>query len=62
MKCLKGINSDKTHKQHTLSRVSIRDGEYPVSVDITAATDRIPVKFTKHVLANYFDSIELAEA
>jgi hypothetical protein len=64
MKCLKGLKSDYTHKQHTLSKdfLKLGDSMKPVSVDITAATDRIPVEITSHILGEYFDSPELGKS
>jgi hypothetical protein len=62
MKCLKGIKSDYTHKQHTLDKVKLFDNEEPVSVDLTAATDRIPSCVTKVVLGEYFEDHAFAES
>jgi len=50
MGCLKGLKSDYTHKQHTLDQVVLKPLEEPVSVDITAATDRIPALVTKSII------------
>jgi hypothetical protein len=62
MKCLMGINSDYTHKQHTLSEIKLKDNEEPVSVDLTAATDRIPALITKTIIGEYFADQQYAES
>ena len=62
MKCIKGIKPDYTHKQHRLSEVVINDFDEPTSVDITAASDRIPVELTETVISEYFDSKSLGKA
>jgi hypothetical protein len=61
MNCLKGISSDYTHKQYTLHTVYVDDMK-PVSVDLTAATDRIPVEITSHILGEYFADHNLGQA
>jgi hypothetical protein len=59
MACLKGLSSDYTFRQHTLSTVQLKDGEEPVSVDITAATDRIPSDITAKVISEYFSAPDI---
>jgi hypothetical protein len=62
MSCLAGLKSDYTYRQHTLSDVRINELEDPVSVDITAATDRIPAKVTAYIIGQYFDHEPLGDA
>jgi len=62
MKCLKGIDPDYTHKQHTLDMIKLRDHEEPVSVDLTAATDRIPSLVTANILGEYFADHAFADS
>jgi hypothetical protein len=62
MRCLNGLKSDYTHKQHTLSDIKLFEFEEPVSVDLTAATDRIPAIITKHILGEYFADQQFAES
>lgn len=62
MKCISGIKSDYTHKQHTLSNTKLKCNEEPVSVDLTAATDRIPSVITRTVIAEYFADSAFAES
>jgi hypothetical protein len=65
MSSLKGNLSDMTHKQHLISsRVKsfYEKGLTPFSIDLTAATDRLPVGVTTEVISNFFDEPKLANA
>jgi hypothetical protein len=65
MSSLKGNLSDMTHKQHLISgkvRSYYKKGLTPFSIDLTAATDRLPVGVTTEVISNFFDEPKLAKA
>jgi hypothetical protein len=64
MDCLKGLKPDMTHKQHLIrdrvKQLMTLDSS-PASIDLTAATDRLPVVITETVIAEYFSDSFLAE-
>jgi hypothetical protein len=64
MLCLKGMSPDMTHKQHLIrSRVKqlMELNCRPSSIDLTAATDRLPVIITETVISEYFQDQILSE-
>jgi hypothetical protein len=62
MSCLKGMSPDYTHKQHTLHEFKLNEDEQPVSVDLTAATDRIPAVITRTIIGEYFADQKFSES
>jgi len=66
-KTLRKIEQDGTFDQagplrRLVDRLAVRDNKFVVSYDLSAATDRLPIKLQVQVLTQFLGSRDLAEA